>query len=203
VACDEFLRKREEETLERKQDQLSKELIEIVDRYRNKIEHALWREQQAVRSVTRLGENPELQAILDICCEDLRDVGRRVTSRIEEAVNIVARALGVILSTSKADDENAELNKLVPKRLFRGTLGLEFLKRGLGETEFEWYQEIDEKDVEFSKKAAEILNFMDGKRSLYEILKAVSAEYSDTKPEYVSKFVRDLEKLKLVSFQRS
>jgi hypothetical protein len=126
-----------------------------------------------------------------------------VTSRIEEAVNIVARALGVILSTSKADDENAELNKLVPKRLFRGTLGLEFLKRGLGETEFEWYQEIDEKDVEFSKKAAEILNFMDGKRSLYEILKAVSAEYSDTKPEYVSKFVRDLEKLKLVSFQRS
>jgi aminopeptidase-like protein len=203
VACDEFLRKREEETLERKQDQLSKELIEIVDRYRNKIEHALWREQQAVRSVTRLGENPELQAILDICCEDLRDVGRRVTSRIEEAVNIVARASGVILSTSKADDENAELNKLVPKRLFRGTLGLEFLKRGLGETEFEWYQEIDEKDVEFSKKAAEILNFMDGKRSLYEILKAVSAEYSDTKPEYVSKFVRDLEKLKLVSFQRS
>jgi aminopeptidase-like protein len=203
VACDEFLRKREEETLERKQDQLSKELIEIVDRYRNKIEHVLWREQQAVRSVTRLGENPELQAILDICCEDLRDVGRRVTSRIEEAVNIVARASGVILSTSKADDENAELNKLVPKRLFRGTLGLEFLKRGLGETEFEWYQEIDEKDVEFSKKAAEILNFMDGKRSLYEILKAVSAEYSDTKPEYVSKFVRDLEKLKLVSFQRS
>ncbi|HJW97585.1 MAG TPA: DUF4910 domain-containing protein [Candidatus Bathyarchaeia archaeon] len=203
MACDEFLRKREERTSERKNDQLSKELVEIVGRYRNKIEHVLWREQQAVKSVTRLGENPELQAILDDCCEDLRDAGQRVTSRIEEAVNIVARASGVILSTAKADDENAELKKLVPKRLFRGTLGLEFLRKGLGETEFEWYQEIDEKDADFSKKAAEILNFMDGKRSLYEILKAVSAEYSDTKPEYASKFVRDLEKLKLVSFQHS
>ena len=203
MACDEFLRKREERTSERKNGQLSRELVEIVGRYRNKIEHVLWREQQAVKSVTRLGENPELQAILDDCCEDLRDAGQRVTSRIEEAVNIVARASGVILSTAKADDENAELKKLVPKRLFRGTLGLEFLRKGLGETEFEWYQEIDEKDADFSKKAAEILNFMDGKRSLYEILKAVSAEYSDTKPEYASKFVRDLEKLKLVSFQHS
>jgi hypothetical protein len=126
-----------------------------------------------------------------------------VTSRIEEAVSIVAKASGVILSTAKANDGNAELKKLVPKRLFRGTLGLEFLRKGLGETEFEWYEKIDEKDVGFSKKAAEILNFMDGKRSLYEITKAVSAEYSDTKPEYASKFVRDLEKLKLVSFQHS
>jgi len=203
MACDEFFSKRGERTSGRKNDQLSKELVEIMNRYRNKIEHVLWREQEAVRSVTRLGENPELQAVLEDCCEDLRDAGQRVVSRIEETMNIVARASGVIPSTAKADDENFESKKLVPRRLFRGTLGLEFLRKGLGETEFEWYPEIDEKDANFSKKAAEILNFMDGKRSLYEILKAVSAEYSDTKPEYALKFVRDLEKLKLVSFQQS
>jgi hypothetical protein len=43
---------------------------------------------------------------------------------------------------------------------------------------------------------------MNGKRNLYEIVKAVSAEYSDTDPEYALRFVRDLEKLKLVSLQR-
>lgn len=37
---------------------------------------------------------------------------------------------------------------------------------------------------------------------IYEIVKAVSAEYSDTDPEHALRFVRDLEKLKLVSLQR-
>jgi hypothetical protein len=75
------------------------------------------------------------------------------------------------------------------------------VRKGLSEKEFEWYREIDEKDPEFRKKAAEILNFMDGKRSLHEILRAVSAEYSETNPEDVLKFLRDLEKMNLVAFQ--
>jgi aminopeptidase-like protein len=201
LACDEFLNKRDEGTSERKHDQLSKEIVEIADRYKNKIDHILWREQQAVRSVTRLGENPELQAILDACCRDLGDSGRRVASKIDEIMNVAARASGVILSKTNEDDEHAELKKLVPERLFRGTLWFGLLKKGLGETEFEWYEGIDEKDADFSKKAAEILNFMDGKRSLHEILEAVSAEYSYINPEFALKFVRDLEKLKLVSIQ--
>jgi hypothetical protein len=90
---------------------------------------------------------------------------------------------------------------LVPKRLFKGTLDFEAVRKGLSEEEFEWYREIDEKDREFHRKAAEILNFMDGKRSLHEILNAVSAEYGETDPEHVLKFLRDLEKISLVAFE--
>ncbi|HUW48839.1 MAG TPA: hypothetical protein VMW36_08890 [Patescibacteria group bacterium] len=43
---------------------------------------------------------------------------------------------------------------------------------------------------------------MNRKRNLYEIVKAVSAEYPDTYQEYALRFVRDLEKLKLVPLQR-
>jgi DNA-binding PadR family transcriptional regulator len=57
---------------------------------------------------------------------------------------------------------------------------------------------VRETDGDFDKKSAEILNFMNGKRSVYEIVKAVSAEYSETNPEHVLKFLRDLEKAKLV-----
>jgi len=73
------------------------------------------------------------------------------------------------------------------------------LKKALGEKEYEWYREIDEKDREFYKKVAEFVNFMDGKRSAYDILRAVSAEYGETNPDHVLKFLRDFEKTKLVA----
>jgi DNA-binding PadR family transcriptional regulator len=57
---------------------------------------------------------------------------------------------------------------------------------------------VREKDQDFDKKRAEVLNFIDGKRSVYQIAKSVSAEYSEIDPERVLKFLRDLEKAKLV-----
>ena len=70
-----------------------------------------------------------------------------------------------------------------------------------GEKEYESYRDMDEKDREFGKKAAEVVNFIDGKRSVFDLANAVSAEYSETNSEHVLKFLRDLEKLKLVSFK--
>ena len=89
---------------------------------------------------------------------------------------------------------------LVPKRLFKGTLSGDLLKKMLGEQGYEWYDKIGEKDAEFSKKMQEILNFADGERTAYDISKAVSAEYTPTDVEDVLKFLRDLEKIKLVAF---
>ena len=42
---------------------------------------------------------------------------------------------------------------------------------------------------------------MNGKRSLYEILKEVSAEYSETGSELALRFLRDLEKIGFVAFE--
>lgn len=200
IASDELIEKKGDSNLKDEFGQQAKELVVTMDRYRNKIDHLTWREQQAIRSVKRLGDSPELQAILDKCCLDIVDGGRRSSLRLEEMVSMVAKVSGLAL-TEAAVDKNVELKKLVPQKLFKGTLSLESLKEGLGEKKFEWYLDIDDKDAEFSKKAYEILNFMNGKRNLYEIQKAVSAEYSDTDPELVLRFVRDLEKLKLLSLK--
>jgi formylmethanofuran dehydrogenase subunit E-like metal-binding protein len=43
------------------------------------------------------------------------------------------------------------------------------------------------------------MNFMDGKRNVHEITKAISAEYSETTTETVLKLLHDLEKTKLVA----
>jgi hypothetical protein len=202
VASEELFEKEDGSNMKDEFGQKAKELVNTMDRYRNKINHITWREQQATRSVKRLGDSPELQAILDKCCLDIVDGGRRASLRLEEIIGMLAKASGVVLTEAMAD-KNVELNRLVPEKLFNGTLSFELLKEGLDEKEFEWYLDIDDKDAEFSKKAYEILNFMNGKRNLYEIQKAVSAEYSDTDPELVLRFVRDLEKLKLVSLKQA
>lgn len=92
--------------------------------------------------------------------------------------------------------------KIVPQRLFKGSLSMEFVRKALTEKEYEWYEEKRKKDSAFEMKMVEVLNFMDGKRTLYEIVGAVSAEYTETKAEDVLKFLRDLERMNLISLKR-
>jgi hypothetical protein len=199
-AFKELFEKRECPQLNEKPSELAKELAETALRFRKKIEHITWREQAAVKSVKRLAEETELKAFIDKYCEDIESLGRKEILRLEEALNFIAKALGVPLPLKLEETEaEAELKILTPKKLFKGTLDMEMLRKALGEKEYEWYREIEEKDADFGKKMVEILNFADGIRRAYEILMAVSSEYGETDPEYMLKFLRDLEKTNLIT----
>jgi len=201
-AAEELLKKKEDPKLKDKPDELAKELAKTALRYRNKIEHVMWREQEATRSVKRLGESREVNAFIKKLCEDIASQGQQKITRVEEVLDFVAKTSAIAVPTRLEETEaEAELRKRVPKRLFKGTLSFDILKNVLGEKEYEWYQEIYEKDHQFGTKAEEFINFMDGKRSAYDIVKAVSAEYGETDPEHMLKFLRDLEKTKLLTFE--
>ncbi|HVO37234.1 MAG TPA: DUF4910 domain-containing protein [Candidatus Acidoferrum sp.] len=202
AAVKELRKKTEDPKLKDDRMSLAAELTKTFTYYKNKIEHIVWREAEAVRSVKRLGEHPELTAYLDRYCEDITDAGKRVTEKLEEVFSFIAKASAISLP-AKLEETPAEkeLKTLIPKRQFKGTLSADYLKKKLGEKEYEWYMEIAEKDMDFEKKMLEIVNFIDGKRTAHMIMQAVSAEYSPTDPEHMLKFVGDLEKAKLVTFQ--
>jgi aminopeptidase-like protein len=201
-AIEELFRKREDPKFKNKKEDLAKELAKTAFRFKNKIEHIIWREQKAIKSVKRIGENPELDAFLNKYCEDIANVGQKEIVNFEDTLNFIAKALSITLPTKLEETETeAELKRLIPKKLFKGTFDTEALKQALSEKEYEWYQEIWDKDPEFVKKMGEIVNFIDGKRSAYNILMAVSAEYNETNPEYCLRFLKDMEKAKLVTFE--
>jgi aminopeptidase YwaD len=193
----ELVEKKKDAKFEGKLEELAGELAETKRRHAARIEHVIWREQRAVRSVVRLGESAELNAFVNEYCEDIEDLGKQEIARLRDVLGFVAGTLSLRLPVELKEVQNDDL-KMIPRRLFKGTLSLSFLRKGLGEVEFEWYRKVEEEDREFGKKMAEMLNFMDGERSLYEILKAVSSEYDEMKPERAVKIVRDLEKLKVV-----
>jgi vacuolar-type H+-ATPase subunit I/STV1 len=199
---EELFKKKEDPKLKDKPAELAKELAKTAFHHKNKIEHVMYREQQAIKSVERLGENQELNTLIHTVCEDIANRVQQKTARLEEALSFIAKTLAITIPAKLEETEaDAELKRLIPKRLFKGTLNFDLLKKVLGEKEYEWYQEIDEKDRAFDNKAAEFVNFMDGKRTAHHILKAVSAEYTPTNPEHVLKFLRDLEKANLITFQ--
>ncbi|MCJ7425154.1 DUF4910 domain-containing protein [Candidatus Bathyarchaeota archaeon] len=199
------------ETLFRKKEQLkisegrvdvAQELARTGLYYRNKIEHVVWREQEAIRSVRRLGASPELDASTDNYCRDTVVLGKSQITRLEEAFAFIGKTLGVMSPMKfEESEESKEIGKLIPRRLFKGTLNKDVLRKALTETEYDWYREIEEKDLDFDKKMGEAINFMDGKRNVHDIVKAISAEYSLTQPEHMLKFLHDLEKAKLVVLQ--
>jgi len=198
----ELFKKKEE--LKNKPSELAKELAKASFYFKNKLEHVVWREQEAVKSVRRLGENAGLDVFIRGCCEEIASVGHKVQAKVEEALVFLAKTLQLTLP-EKLDEEKAEaeLKKLIPKKLFNGTLDFDVLRKALGDEEYKWYLEIGEKDGDFWKKMAEALNFMDGKRNAHNTLLAVSAEYTQTNPEHLLKFLQDLEKTKLISLSRN
>ncbi len=198
-AVKEMLEKKSQTTKDEK-NKLANELAKTAAYYTSKIEHVVWREQQSVKSVKRLGEHPELTTLIDKHCEDIRNLGKSETRKLEETLNFIAKTSAIKLEKLEETQADQEAKRLAPKKLFKGTLNDDVLKKAIGEEEYEWYELIDDKDEDFSKKMAEILNFMDGKRNAHDIIKAVSAEYSPTDPENVMKFLKDLKKAKLVTF---
>jgi hypothetical protein len=199
---EELFRKKEDPKIKDKPAELAKELAKSTFYCKNKMEHAKWREQQATKSVTRFGENPELNALIDRLCEEIASRAQQKTATLGEALSFIAKTLAIAIPAKLEETQAAtELRRLIPKRLFKGTLDFDLLKEVLGEKEYEWYREIDEKDSDFDKKAAEVVNFMDSRRSAHNILDAVSAEYSETNPEHLLKFLRDLEKANLITFE--
>jgi len=182
----------------------TQELARLVKNNRSRIEHIVKREQEAVRSVRRLGISKDHEDFIDALVEDLADAGERELAGLERTVKIMERSLQrkipAIARETKAERES---KKLVPNRRFKGTLTRSLLSDSLNEEGMKAYKKIEEIDSEFMSKTAEIVNYVDGKRTIYEITEALSAEYGPTSHAHVMRYLRDLEKMRLVSFVSS
>ncbi|UCE96060.1 MAG: DUF4910 domain-containing protein [Candidatus Bathyarchaeota archaeon] len=182
-------------------DKQTKDLIRLDFNFRNKMEHLVWRETQALKSTKRLGTNNEFEKLIKEYVKDIVRSSQLEIARFEETLTHVAEASGIKIPIKQEETiAEREAKSLIPRRRFKGTFNLEALKRALSGKEYEWYEKIGKKDRDFRKKIYEILNFMNGKRTIYEITNAVSAEYGETNQEHVLKFVRDLEKTNFVSW---
>lgn len=156
-------------------------------------------EAGAVRSVGELSAHPHVRDLIERLAGDLDRFAASEKARLRLYHDILLALKGApMLPTPRAEDERG-LREITPRRLFRGPLS-QFLFEDLVGEGMSWYAEYARLDRAWTDRRAEILNFMDGRRSLFEIYRLVCAEMGPSDPKYYLRLVEDLKKAGLVSY---
>lgn len=189
--------------LTKKPKELSKSLLKIAQTYEDKLKHIVWREEEATKSVRRLATSADLNNFIRDCLKEISTCRKQELAKVEKILSLVAKESTLQIPKKLEETENDKNAKnMIPRRLFKGTLSTDVIRKEFSRTEYEWYEEMTKKDIDFEKKVKELPNFMDGKRTLGDIVKAVSTEYGEFKVEDALRFVQNMETLKLISISK-
>jgi len=137
------------------------------------------REVKALRTVSRLSRGALEQR--EAMEKQLRDLAQSEKANLKELYERIAKQAKVKTIKKEQDNVAIEAQKLVPKRVEAGPI------RSLSQTEI---TSEDERKVlsQLGGTTLELLNFVDDKRSIYDIAIAVSLEYRDVEPADVKRF---------------
>jgi hypothetical protein len=178
---------------------LAKELSRIHVEAKSQIAHAERREKDAVVSALVFGTDKRTNSLARRCQGEIGVIASQEISKLDEILRHVAESTQLTIPEKVPDSKAVrELKRLVPKKMFNGTLFGDLLKERIGRKESEAIAKMSDKDRDFDNKAVEVLNFMDGKRTGAEILESVSSEFGRTDADDLLRLLKDLKKAKLI-----
>jgi len=159
-------------------------------------------------------ESANLREVKELCHSETsremieqsaKDLYRQVASekeKIQFMYDLLTRQYHIKKEEFQPTDWYKRASSLSPQRFFQGPLPWNYLREKLSEEDYRWYAEKRQKaGGAYGSKTYEIVNLMDGKRSLLDIRHIVSCEYDETDMEFVLHFAQDLEKIGLVKFK--
>jgi len=155
-----------------------------------------------MREVNELCKNEASQKIIHQLAEDLNQQAEREAEKIELMYKIFIKRYGLKSGNFRPHSEYEEASRLRPKRLFKGPLPWDAVSEKLDAMSLDWYDRNRAKaGGSYESKTYEIVNLMNGKRTLMDIRHIISCEYDETDVEFVLHFAKDLEKIGLISFE--
>lgn len=125
--------------------------------------------------------------------EVVRDYGDYEVKRLREISVKYSIPVGIEYS-----DAESKARGIIPIRCFKAPLDFNMLRRVAGEDTYSKYLEMFEHNRNLRNILDEVVNFMDGRRSLLEIYWKVLAEYGNVNLKQILEFIEDLEKVNLV-----
>jgi hypothetical protein len=157
----------------------------------NSIDGALARENAAIASVLTFNDDPQVKELADRGQETLLKQHLSATQWLRSA----AARRGVQLSVPPP--VSAAVDDRVPVRLTRGPLDFSLPESALDSARAAWYGSAGlDGDIRF-----ELVNFIDGTRSIMEIRNALSAEFRPVELPTVSRYCEDLVRAGVVKWK--
>lgn len=159
-------------------------------------------------------EKANLSEIEELCQEDtarrfIDEMARALDNQARTEYEKVNYAYGLYLHRFGLDEKKFRPHRfyqrasiVIPERHFKGPLPGSITQERMSEDLRKWMNENQDKIGNSSgSKQYEIVNLMDGKRSLLKIRDIVSCEFGETDIEFVFRFAQELERLGLISFK--
>ena len=150
------------------------------------------RERRALSSIKHLTRGDEgAEDYLDNLAASLAEREKVTLRQLESHYHILCQRQGVTPQKPILSETEQAASKLVPVRNeeLKGPLGFSYLEEKLNDPTLTKRLKIANRD---SRLLYEILNFIDGKRTLLDIRQAVSAEYQPVPLEEVEEFLQVL-----------
>lgn len=163
----------------------------------NVVAHASRRESGAIASAGLLASGPTVQQEISALERSIDNLALSFPKEASVVYKKLCGAMGTAPGPMGLSEEERALARLVPDRRadFVGPLEADYLEEKLGLNVFD--------EVGLRGNAAyEALNFADGKRSLYEIMLAVSAEFGPVSGADVRAYFTVLERAGLVTLKK-
>ncbi len=157
-------------------------------------------EMESLRAIEHLSSTARVKGLIEKLNETLKNSASLEKMKLKQYYNILCDMRGIKPGPARVSSDEQELSVIVPKRLFRGPISQFYFEDLMGEEGMKWYREYSRKDRGWINRRTEILNFMDGKRSLLDIYYAVSAEFGRSDMLFYRKFTEDLKEHGLIDY---
>jgi len=170
----------------------------------NKLEKTSEKEERAIRSVFKLSGTQRVTENVEKLAFALRKTSKQQRIVLDDFYGRLAVRLGQKPEKIKLTGEEIKSSRIIPQRLFRGPLNLNFVKKKMGASKSKWFDEAENRIQDFFLIRDEIANFVNDVNSVLDIRNAVSAEFHPLSLEDVFAFldgVREAGFLSLVERQ--
>jgi aminopeptidase YwaD len=181
---------------------------ELVVKYKeakNIIHQAFVRESEAILSCSYFAEgNKDVLNYLQKTSDELLKEENSSLNRLKNYYSYLCKYAGINATVPELTVREKQFSKIIPKRVrnYRGPLDDDFLKlkfkKTFDEKQLLLYKEIPQDNPALGNVPFEILNFVDGKRSITDIRNAVSADYCPLSLDAVEEYLKVLEKAGVV-----
>ncbi|MFW9831482.1 MAG: DUF4910 domain-containing protein [Candidatus Thorarchaeota archaeon] len=163
------------------------------------------RENLALQSVKVLApHDSELHAFIDSMVEDLSQERQEEIRKLRQVEDLLSRSIGYApLKRLVLRKKERGAKTVLPRRMFQGPLYFTALLERTSPEDTEWLRTQQKEQPGFVEVMIELINFMDGHRSLYEIVTALEAEFGEVANIItIDRFIKILTELNLVETQK-
>jgi hypothetical protein len=159
-------------------------------------------EKANLTEIKELCQDDRTKQMIDEMAKALDNQARLEYEKIDYSYGLYLYQYDIDQKKFRPDEFYQRAAIVVPERHFKGPLSGSVMREKLSKDYIDWVVKNSEKMGGYGgSKQYEIVNLMDGKRSLLRIRDIVSCEYDETDIEYVFRFAQELERMGLISFK--